>query len=70
MVDLVWSLWQCLDFENRQQVISGNRNWDGTGGSQTLEDVVDLDVVNIEGKTHKINELVSTVGGPFCYLYE
>ena len=70
MVDLVWGLWQCLDFEDRQQVISGTTNMDGTGRLQTLEDVADLGVVNIEGKSHKLKELVSTVGGPFCYLYE
>jgi tyrosinase len=40
------------------------------GRQQSLEDVIDQEVLNIDGKTWKIKELVSTVDGPFCYVYE
>lgn len=42
----------------------------GGGKAQSLEDIVDLDVLNVDGKKYKIKELVSTVDGPFCYVYE
>ena len=42
----------------------------GGGKAQSLEDPVDLSVVNINGKTWKIKELVTTTDGPFCYVYE
>jgi tyrosinase len=70
MIDRTWYIWQTQDFPNRQQVIAGGTSMMGGGKAQTLEDVVDLDVVNIDGKKWKIKELVSTVDGPFCYVYE
>lgn len=73
MIDLVYSTWQSLDFPHRQQVIAGGtRMFDDANNStrQTLEDVVDLEVLNVDGKKYKIKELVSTVRGPFCYLYQ
>ncbi|KAF7443068.1 Tyrosinase domain containing protein [Pyrenophora tritici-repentis] len=69
MVDLVWALWQCQDFEHRQQVMAGPAHRDGPGPQQTLNDTIDFDVVNI-GRPYKLKELMSTVDGPFCYLYE
>lgn len=42
----------------------------GGGRAQSLDDVVDLEVLNVDGKAYKIKELVSTVLGPFCYVYE
>lgn len=70
MIDRTWYIWQTQDFPNRQQVIAGGTSMYGGGKAQSLEDVVDLDVVNIDGKKWKIKELVSTVDGPFCYVYE
>lgn len=42
----------------------------GGGRQQSLEDPIDLEVLNVDGKKYKIKELVSTVDGPFCYTYE
>jgi tyrosinase len=70
MVDRVWSVWQSQDFANRQQVIAGGTSMMGGGRAQSLEDNVDLEVLNVDGKVYKIKDLVSTVEGPFCYVYE
>lgn len=42
----------------------------GGGRAQSLEDNIDLEVLNVDGKSYKIKDLVSTVAGPFCYVYE
>lgn len=42
----------------------------GGGKAQSLEDTVDLEVLNVGGKAWKIKDLVSTTDGPFCYVYE
>jgi tyrosinase len=69
-VDRTWSIWQTQDFEKRQQVIAGGTSMLGGGRLQSLEDTIDLEVLNVDGKTYKIKDLVSTVAGPFCYVYE
>lgn len=69
MIDRTWYIWQSQDFANRQQVIAGGTTMMGFGSRlQSLEDPVDLGVVG--PKVYKIKELVSTVEGPFCYIYE
>ncbi|KAK0730293.1 hypothetical protein B0H67DRAFT_503586 [Lasiosphaeris hirsuta] len=75
MIDRTWYIWQTQDFAARQQVIAGGTSMNGGfgfggGGSkmQSLEDPVDLGVVG--NKVWKIKDLVSTVDGPFCYVYE
>lgn len=70
MIDRVWYIWQVQDFANRQQVIAGGTSMMGSGRPQSLEDPLDLEVLNLDGKIWKIKELVSTVDGPFCYVYE
>lgn len=70
MIDRTWSIWQTQDLANRLAVISGGTSMMGGGRAQSLDDVVDLGVVGIAGARYKIRELVSTVDGPFCYVYE
>ncbi|KAF1961905.1 Di-copper centre-containing protein [Byssothecium circinans] len=70
MVDRTWYIWQTQDFEKRQQVISGGTSMMGGGRAATLEDNVDLEVLNVDGKSYKIKDLVSTVAGPMCYVYQ
>jgi tyrosinase len=70
MIDRTWSIWQSQDFAKRQQVIAGGTSMMGGGRAQSLEDNVDMEVLNVDGKVYKIKELVSTVDGPFCYVYE
>ncbi|KAK0656242.1 hypothetical protein B0T16DRAFT_316403 [Cercophora newfieldiana] len=69
MIDRTWYIWQLQDFPNRQQVIAGGTSMMGFGSRlQSLSDPVDLGVVG--PRAYKISELVSTVEGPFCYVYE
>jgi tyrosinase len=70
MIDRVWYIWQSQNLAQRLQVIAGGTSMMGAGKQQSLEDVIDQEVLNIDGKTWKIKELVSTVDGPFCYVYE
>jgi tyrosinase len=70
MIDRVWYIWQSQSLDTRLQVIAGGTSMMGMGRQQSLEDVIDQEVLNIDGKTWKIKELVSTVDGPFCYVYE
>lgn len=69
MIDRIWYIWQSQDFKNRQQVIAGGTSMFG-GGKATLNDGVDLEVLNVDGKKYTIKDLVSTVAGPMCYVYE
>jgi tyrosinase len=69
MIDRTWYIWQTQDFANRQQVIAGGTSMMGFGSRmQQLSDPVDLGVVG--PRAYKISELVSTVEGPFCYVYQ
>jgi len=77
MIDRTWYIWQSQDFANRQQVIAGGTSmmggfggFGGGGGNrmQSLEDPIDMGVVGKQ--VYKIKDLVSTVEGPFCYVYE
>ncbi|KAK1758292.1 hypothetical protein QBC47DRAFT_440839 [Echria macrotheca] len=69
MIDRTWYIWQTQDFANRQQVIAGGTSMMGfSTRMQSLDDPVDLGVVG--EKVYKIRDLVSTVDGPFCYVYE
>ncbi|KAF2852689.1 Di-copper centre-containing protein [Plenodomus tracheiphilus IPT5] len=70
MIDRTWSIWQTQDYANRQQVIAGGTSMMGGGRAQSLEDNIDLEVLNVQDKVYKIKELVSTVAGPLCYVYE
>ncbi|KAL2161003.1 hypothetical protein VTH06DRAFT_8716 [Thermothelomyces fergusii] len=68
MIDRTWAIWQGQDLQNRLQVIAGGTNMLGGGRPQRLSDPVDLGVV--ADKVYPISDLVSTVDGPFCYVYE
>lgn len=70
MIDRTWTIWQTQDLQNRMAVIAGGTSMMGFGKAQSLDDIVDLGVVGIQGKTYKIRELVSIVDSPFCYVYE
>ena len=70
MIDRTYWIWQAQDFANRQQVIAGGTSMMGGGAKASLEDTIDLEVLNVDGKTYKIKDLVSTVAGPLCYVYE
>jgi tyrosinase len=68
MIDRTWSIWQTQDLAARTMIVAGGTSMMGGGRQQSLDDVVDLGVVG--DKVYKIRDLVSTVDGPFCYVYE
>lgn len=68
MIDRTWTIWQSLDLSARTQVIAGGASMMGFGRQQSLDDLVDLGVVG--EKVYRIRDLVSSVDGPFCYVYE
>ncbi|KXX76751.1 Tyrosinase [Madurella mycetomatis] len=68
MIDRAWTIWQSLDLAARTQVIAGGSSMMGFGRQQSLDDLVDLGVVG--EKVYRIRDLVSSVDGPFCYVYE
>lgn len=69
MIDRTWSIWQSQDLANRLQIVSGGTSMMGFGSrQQSLDDLVDLGVM--ADKVYRIRDLVSTVDGPFCYVYE
>jgi len=69
MIDRTWVIWQSQDLNTRLNVIAGGTSMMGFGSKQqSLDDLVDLGVVG--DKVYKIRDLVSTVDGPFCYVYE
>jgi tyrosinase len=68
MIDRVWYIWQTQDLPNRLQVIAGGTSMMGGGAMQQLSDVQNLGIIRSE--TYPISSLVSTVDGPFCYVYE
>jgi tyrosinase len=68
MIDRIWTTWQTQDYPNRMMQMSGGTSMMGGGRQQSLDDPVDLGVV--WDKAYKIRDLMSSVDGPFCYVYE
>lgn len=70
MIDRLWTIWQSQSLETRLEVIHGGTSMFGGGRAQSLDDLIDMNVVEPTHKSWKIRELVSVVDGPLCYLYE
>lgn len=68
-IDRIWWIWQNLDLENRQNAIAGTLTIFNQPPSRntSLDDVLELGVN--DGKGITIREAMSTMGGPFCYIY-
>ncbi|KAH7043925.1 putative tyrosinase [Macrophomina phaseolina] len=68
-IDRVWTIWQWLDIGKRQYDIAGTGTFlDSPPSPNTTLDTV-LDLGYAAGKPRKMRELMSTIDGPFCYLY-
>jgi tyrosinase len=67
-VDRVYALWQALDQTKREKELSGTRTWLNQPPSPdtTLQDIIDL---GYAAPNIKIGDVMSTVGGPLCYIY-
>jgi tyrosinase len=69
MIDRVWWIWQNLDLEKRERAVAGTLTFLNMPPSRngTLEDVLSLGHVGVENIT--IGDAMSSVEGPFCYVY-
>nr|KMM68346.1 hypothetical protein CPAG_04675 [Coccidioides posadasii RMSCC 3488] len=69
MIDRVWWIWQNLDLKNRQNAIHGTGTFlnDPPSPDTTLDTMVDLGYAG--GPTLPMRDLMSTINGPFCYVY-
>lgn len=68
MIDRIWTTWQSLDYPNRMMQMTGGTSMMGGGRQQSLDDPIDLGVA--WDKVYKIRDVMSSVDGPFCYVYE
>ncbi len=67
-VDRVYWIWQLLDWESRKNAVFGGRTFMDfiPAGNVTLDDVIDITPL---APVVTVRELMSTVAGPFCYVY-
>jgi len=67
-IDRTWWMWQNQDIANRQNAISGTLTLNNSPPSRngTLNDLVNL---GVNAADIPIADLMSTVAGPFCYIY-
>jgi tyrosinase len=68
-IDRLWTAWQNLDLKTRQNAIYGTNTWMNSppSANTTLADTIGLQYA---GPDTKIGNVMSTVKGPFCYIYE
>lgn len=70
-IDRLWTIWQWQDFGARAEQLTGTLTRFNMPPSRafTLDDIVELGV--IDGfKGIKVRDVIDTMGGPFCYIYE
>jgi len=69
MIDLVWWTWQALDLKNRQNAIAGTITFMNLTPSRdtSLDDILTLGYAG--SPDIPIRSAMSTLDGPFCYLY-
>lgn len=69
MVDRVWTTWQNLDLESRQNAIAGTVTFLNNPPSRnaTLNDTLSLGYVGVPDV--RVADAMSTLAGPFCYVY-
>ena len=67
-IDRTWWIWQNQDIASRQDAISGTITMDNSPASRngTLDDTLYL---GVNADTIAIKDVMSTVEGPFCYIY-
>lgn len=70
-IDRAWWIWQNLSWEERKDAINGTSTFLNKPPSEemTLEDRMDWGVLEW-GRSRNIGELMSTIDGPFCYVYQ
>lgn len=68
-IDRTWWIWQNQNLANRQNAIAGTitLNNDPPSRNGTLEDMLNLGYANTDSIT--IGDGMSTLAGPYCYIY-
>ncbi|KAM0329250.1 hypothetical protein ACHAQA_004553, partial [Verticillium albo-atrum] len=68
MIDRVWWIWQLQDLGTRLDAVSGLTSLGGgvEAKNGTVDDIVEL---NVNGRPHRLGDLLDTMNGPFCYIY-
>jgi tyrosinase len=72
MIDRTWWIWQMQDSATRvwsnASIAGGTSMFDFSNSiNGTLQDVVQLGYAG--GKSHSLGDVMSTLSGPFCYVY-
>jgi tyrosinase len=69
MIDRVWWIWQNQDLEKREKAVAGTITFLNMPPSRngTLEDVLSVEYMGMKNIT--VADAMSTIGGPFCYVY-
>jgi tyrosinase len=68
MIDRVWWTWQNQDLENRQNALAGGTFISGPSANATLNDTLTMGSY-VGAKNITIKDAMSTLAGPFCYIY-
>ena len=70
MIDRVYWIWQNLDLKNRQRALAGSAGGIGDPNAQnaTLRDSLVMGP-HVGYPNITIGDAMSTIGGPFCYIY-
>ena len=70
MIDRVWWIWQTLDLTTRQYAVAGTGTFMNQPASPniTLETLINIGYVH-GNRTIAMRDIMSTTGGPFCYVY-
>ncbi|SPO01150.1 related to monophenol monooxygenase (tyrosinase) [Cephalotrichum gorgonifer] len=67
-IDRMYFIWQNLDWENRQGIAgTGTMMNQPPSDEVKLDDLLDLSPL---AEARPIRDLVDTIGGPFCFVYE
>lgn len=70
MVDRVWWIWQNLDLKTRERALAGGAGsiGDANAKNATLDDALVMGPY-VDYPNVTIGDAMSTIGGPFCYIY-
>jgi tyrosinase len=68
MVDRVWFIWQSLNWPARLTDVAGTRTIFNTPPSANTT-LADLQNMGPLGADIALGDLLSTLSGPFCYIY-
>jgi tyrosinase len=66
-IDRIWTVWQYMDREARQNQIYGTNSLEGDGTTMTLQDSLPFGLV---ADSPVFGDLMDTLAGPYCYRYE